>query len=856
MQTVAVPFGRLWRGEKTFMDNIFLKNIQKKVSKWRDDNYKGVKKETLNILSHIKRVGFLYEPQREAFETYIYLKEIAGNKSSLEIFKTFFNGEKEMILGLGVPKDEAFDLIGDKKKIKKLMEEKFGVSNYPNQVYALTMGAGKTILMAVMLAYDFTLSFYYPKDKRFAKNALVFAPDTTIIESLKEIKIFDYSKVLPKEYENIALNIKFHYLENVKTPITPIGNYNVIVSNSQKIILKTQKNGQNGLFSDMNKMEKREVENKRLYAIRQLKDLAIFVDEAHHSYGATLEGALKKVRATIDYLHKHKPLINVINLTGTPYIKNKMIADVVYYFGLKTGIEKGILKQVRFSEYSNVRAEKFIEEAVDNFLSEYNETRLEGRLPKIAIYAPSIEDLRKDLKPKLEKILSDRNINLDKILEYHTEAENNKNDFLEIDTPQSNKQFILLVGKGTEGWNCRSLVSCALYRKPKSAIFVLQSTTRCLRSIGDNSTIAHIFLSEENYKILDKELKNNFAVNIEELSAQDQKSVEHTLKVEKKRKIKVKKILKEILAVENKNIDKIKIDLKKFKREDFQAFISEGGIFLEQGEAGYNEARAVKKMEERMNLTYYEILEAINRYTHLPCLTIEKILNNNCLDRKKLTKKINSNLALLTFIAENILENAFEYHEKSEVVEEELELTKLYPFKISVEKGRDILAVYREQLEKSGSKSKIGFHINPYNFDSADEKDLFKYLRDVLDKDETVKDVYFTGGVSDPSHNDFYFEYFSPDKQRAAKYFPDFLIETCKGRFLVIEVKAGRAKENYQANKNKHKGKASELFDEVFAKEVGFNQFKEINKNFEYKIIFDAALRKRQKELLDKIKSL
>jgi hypothetical protein len=94
------------------------------------------------------------------------------------------------------------------------------------------------------------------------------------------------------------------------------------------------------------------------------------------------------------------------------------------------------------------------------------------------------------------------------VLEYHTEAEDSKEEFLVLDTSESKKQFILLVGKGIEGWNCRSLVSCALYRKPKSAIFVLQSSTRCLRSIGDNSTIASIFLSEDNHRILDKELKN------------------------------------------------------------------------------------------------------------------------------------------------------------------------------------------------------------------------------------------------------------------------------------------------------------------------------------------------------------
>jgi len=750
----------------------------------------------------------------------------------------------------------------DEEKIAEFMEDRFGISDYPNQVYALTMGAGKTILMAVMMVYDFVLSFYHPEDKRFAKNALVFAPDTTIIESLKEIKTFDYTRVIPKEYQNILLNIKYHYLEDVATPLSPIGNYNVIVSNSQKIILKTQRNHSNTqrLFSDWQYMTKREIENRRLQAIRQLTDLIVFVDEAHHSYGKTLEGTLKKTRQTINYIHQEgkTPVVGVINLTGTPYVNNKMIADVVYHFGLKQGIEKGILKQVRFFEYSysKVKTEKFIEDVVDKFWSEYGENRLEGRLPKIAFYAASIDDLQKELRPKLEKILAERGIALDKVLEYHTEAEENKEGFLNCDTIESKKQFILLVGKGTEGWNCRSLVACALYCKPKSAIFVLQSSTRCLRSIGDNSTKASIFLSDENYRILDRELRNNFVTDIEELKGQETKTFEHTLKIEKKKKLKVTKLLKEILAIQNQDLDKIKIDVNNFHPEEYRALVGEGGIFVSEGQAGYRRAQATRELKENGNLTFYEIVELINRYTHLPCLAVEEVLEKNGLSRKDITDKVNENMAFLPFVINNILANAYQYQEKTETIEEEIELAKLYPFKISIEQGKNILVVYKEQMEEAYGRSRIGFHINPYNFDSTDEKDLFKYLRDVLDKDEAIVDVYFTGGATDPTHNDFYFEYYSPENKRVARYFPDFLVETTKGRFLVVEVKSNREKEGYEQNKKEYKGKVENLFNEVFAKEIGFKEFQQANKNFEYRIIFDASLQERQQELLETIRKI
>lgn len=105
-------------------------------------------------------------------------------------------------------------------------------------------------------------------------------------------------------------------------------------------------------------------------------------------------------------------------------------------------------------------------------------------------------------------------IPLDKILvnvgdEKITKSEDIR-DFNNLDivgTAGSKKQFILLVNKGREGWNCRSLFSVALFRSPKSKVFVLQATMRCLRKITDEQLTATVYLSKENMDILDDELK-------------------------------------------------------------------------------------------------------------------------------------------------------------------------------------------------------------------------------------------------------------------------------------------------------------------------------------------------------------
>lgn len=847
------------------MDSLFLQNIQRQVSEWRVNGHPGIFRETKNILRHIERNSFLHRPQVEALETYIFMKELLDNKPSVEVFRQSFQNELEFLRALGISDKEALDLVYDEKKdekIQAILQDQFGKSDYANQVYALTMGSGKTILMAVMMMYDFVLSYYHPEDERFAKNALVFAPDTTIIESLKEIKTFDFSRVLPKEYENILLNIKYHYLESTDTALTPIGNYNVIVSNSQKIILKTRHKKDNGTFNfkdvvgDKKTLEKKEIENARLNAIRGLSSLQIFVDEAHHSYGKSLEGELKKVRQTIDYLHQSTPLVSVLNLTGTPYVNNKMIADVVYHFGLKQGIEKGILKKVKIFDYGTVQSEQFIEEVVESFITEYGTKRLEGRLPKIAFYASNIDNLQNDLKPKLEKVLASKGVDLDSVLEYHTEAEKNADEFRQLDTPESNKQFILLVGKGTEGWNCRSLVSVALYKKPKSNILVLQSTTRCLRAIGDNSTVARVFLAKETAKILDKELKNNFNSSIADLSSQDQKMVEHTLKVEKRKTIRVKKKVTEIVSAETGNVASIKIDFSTFKLEDYIKYVSEGGISVDDGgEAVYKEAKALRIIEDGNDYTYYEIVAIINRYTHLSSVVISQIIERSGKSREEFTHMVNKSTALIPFVIRSILDCAYDYKEKVEIIEDDIELTKAFPFKINIQphSSRNKLVVYREDEESREGVSRIGFHINPYPFDGGDERDLLRYLRGVLHENEVVKDVYFTGSsvCADPSRTDFYFEYWNPEEEKVRLYYPDFLIETSENRYLVVETKGSDKKFEYKEARSLFDKSGEKTKNDILAKEIGFQEFQKHNKNFEYKLIFDDDLQQEQVKLYE-----
>ena len=56
-----------------------------------------------------------------------------------------------------------------------------------------------------------------------------------------------------------------------------------------------------------------------------------------------------------------------------------------------------------------------------------------------------------------------------------------------------------------------------MFREPKSKVFVLQATMRCLRAIGQAQHTGHVFLSDDNLNTLNDELQQNFRISADEL---------------------------------------------------------------------------------------------------------------------------------------------------------------------------------------------------------------------------------------------------------------------------------------------------------------------------------------------------
>ncbi|WP_414452942.1 DEAD/DEAH box helicase family protein [Citrobacter freundii] len=269
--------------------------------------------------------AFLRQPQFEALETYIFLKEFLGNTKVEAVFKAWFERTgkfegRKFGSFRGTAGQEMFSF-GDSDELElssyqQLFEKMRKNSRaYPNYIFALTMGTGKTILMATCIYYEFLLGNKFGRDERYCHNALVFAPDKTVLQSLKEIESFDLTRVVPPEYVNfLTTHLRFHYLEEAGTSLDTLdrSRFNIIVSNTQKIILKRkhkEKNSVDRLFgavgetltssgvyadaADLYNFDQPEDEgdlttNQRFEKLRRLEQIGIYVDEAHHSFGKAL----------------------------------------------------------------------------------------------------------------------------------------------------------------------------------------------------------------------------------------------------------------------------------------------------------------------------------------------------------------------------------------------------------------------------------------------------------------------------------------------------------------------------------------------------------------------------------------
>jgi len=818
-------------------------------------NYKELTRKFIDFNNPEKNPkAFLRQPQFEALETYVFLKEFLGNAKVEEIFKAWyersgkFEGRKFGSF-LGTAGQEMFEF-GESDELElnsyKVLFDKMRKNSrvYPNYIFALTMGTGKTILMATCIFYEFLLGNKFEKDARYCHNALVFAPDKTVLHSLKEIESFDLTRVVPPEYVNfLTTHLRFHYLEEAGTSLDTLdrSRFNIIVSNTQKIILKRQrkeKTSVDKLFgatgetltatgvyadaADLYNFDQPEEEgelttNQRFEKLRRLEQLGIYVDEAHHAFGKALAkdmgvGAKEtdtSLRTTIDILAASlnaagTRVVACYNYTGTPYVGREVLPEVVYAYGLKEAIEKAYLKKVVLHGYGNTRTDEFVDISIESFLKESGALRPEGLLPKLAFFASTIDELTGELKPAVERALLKHGIPTSRILINVGDEKLTTNDdireFNRLDTEGSEKQFILLVNKGREGWNCRSLFGVGLFREPKSKVFVLQATMRCLRAIGEAQHTGHVFLSDENLNTLNDELQQNFRISVDDLqkTGSDKERVEVRV-VEPPVKIKLVRVRKQYQMREKQPVPGQELVPERADREAWNTLIEKYRL-IETQQEGLTAADAARasgtrtfdltaRREKRM-FSPMTLVAEVSRYLNLSPLGVDELLDATKEGTGELVAMTNEfNELLYDEIIPRLFRQLYDLDESQQTEEHEVDLIKLPPngyYEVTAAKDK---IVRMNDIKINDAERAKSFHLDTYCFDSGSESWLFW---DLL-REQRVKKIYFTGMLTH-GQSDFFIQYIDPDSRTVRSYYPDFIFQREEPdgslKYVIVEVKA------------------------------------------------------------------
>ena len=352
---VPVPIskkGRAPAGETLSLDfdvtgerreqNTLINDIRREVEKWRAGNWNGVTPYTRKLLTYWSdREEPVLFCQREAVETAIFIAEVAGRHGTADY--------------------------------RRRLEPENALHNdgLPRVALKMATGSGKTVVMAMLIAWLTVNKVHTPRDARFAKRFLVIAPGITIRDRLgvlrpeREDSYYRERDLIPPDLWEAVLQAQVE-----------IVNYHAFLPKDAKEIKgvsattrKLLRGGRPGAADAFR-------ETPELVAARILKrfgagrgEVVVLNDEAHHCYQDKLlehpdEDAEKEdedrnrearvwFRGVAD-LHRAVGVKTVYDLSATPYylkgsgyLEGFIFPWVVSDFSLMDAIESGIVKVPR-----------------------------------------------------------------------------------------------------------------------------------------------------------------------------------------------------------------------------------------------------------------------------------------------------------------------------------------------------------------------------------------------------------------------------------------------------------------------------------------------------------------------------
>jgi type III restriction enzyme len=323
---VASGESRTFDDPGIFVEIPLVNQIRPRVKAWREAGYPGVTSITKRLLDHwrdpeafdARRFFFC---QLEAVETLIWLAEAPAAER----------------VGIEIPGDGGA---------------------FARQCCKMATGSGKTIVMAMVIAWHILNKVAAPQDARFARNVLVVAPGLTVKSRLAVLE----PAAADNYYEAFDI-VPSALLDKLRQGKVLIRNWHALAWDSEEQIRKRRSVDKRGVKSD--EAYTREV----LGEMANARNLLVLNDEAHHAWRVNWEAEGKYLRARdlkdsaeeatvwiggLDRLHRSRGILTCYDFSATPFTpsgkkssEEALFGWIVSDFGLNDAIESGLVKTPR-----------------------------------------------------------------------------------------------------------------------------------------------------------------------------------------------------------------------------------------------------------------------------------------------------------------------------------------------------------------------------------------------------------------------------------------------------------------------------------------------------------------------------
>lgn len=316
--------------EDRIEENRFVNRVRERVKQWRTGGYVGITATTRHLLSYWTDVGRerkLFFCQIEALETAIYITEVAGKYGDAWIENQLREANDSSNPGL------------------------------PRLAVKMATGSGKTVVMAMLIAYQALNKLANQQDARFTDSFLIICPGITIRDRLRVLLPHD-----PGNYYRQRDILSAELLERLQQARILITNFHAFQQRETITAGKLTKailaDGRNSPFTEtpdeMVRRVCRELGNK--------KNIIVINDEAHHCYRRKPDGDGEKLTGDERREAEKREEEARVWISGIEAVKSKLGIKAIYdlsatpFFLRGSGWPEGTLFPWVISDFSLIDA--------------------------------------------------------------------------------------------------------------------------------------------------------------------------------------------------------------------------------------------------------------------------------------------------------------------------------------------------------------------------------------------------------------------------------------------------------------------------------------------------------------------